>query len=556
MQTPPRHFVLLGSIALSCGLVLLLLFRDRPRVAPPAVETARVPQKNSPEKETVPAVAEVPLPDGLAAEAQARGAANLLENLRRLLSRSDARPQEGLLTFKDDAAYQRFLQRARAAGLTVVDQLDGLRTARVHFDDLKALQRDMLNNPSDYSDVAANSLMRIPQVPTKEDRAKIDQVPFGNRTLEFLGVTGDHSQWGRGTTIAILDSGVSGDATFGQGRLRAIDIGLGTSAGTDAEGGHGTAVAGLAAGSSPDAPGVSPNANLLSLRVTDASGVSDIATISRAILTAVDAGAKIINISLGGYATNGTLDAAIGYARERGAIIVAAAGNDQAAQLTWPAADPRVISVGAVDAAGQQVTFSNSGPQLQMAAPGYGVQTAWLDGQRVTVNGTSASAPIVSGAIAAVMSENPGLTAQQAWEVLQKTASDSGAPGADANYGNGILNLGWAMNRKNPAYIDTAIASHYFDAANNEMDFVVQNRSGQSVGGLQLSVTTSGVANTYAISPLPAGGSAVIKVPLDISAIKTNGGVSFSTQLLNAAGTIDRVPANNRRSSSLAPIAK
>ena len=47
-----------------------------------------------------------------------------------------------------------------------------------------------------------------------------------------------------------------------------------------------------------------------------------------------------------------------------------------------------------VDAAGQQVSFSNSGPQLQMSAPGYGVQTAWLDGQRVTMNGTSASAPI------------------------------------------------------------------------------------------------------------------------------------------------------------------
>lgn len=483
-------------------------------------------------------------------------ARELLTNLERLLGRRDARRKEGLLTFKDDAAYQRFLTRANQGGLQVLDRLDGLRTARVHYDDLGSLQRDLLDHPADYADVAANFLMNIPKVPAKEDRAAIEQIPFGNRALEFLGVSGDHSQWGRGATIAVLDSGVAGDATFGQGRLRALDVGLGTTAGTDAEGGHGTAVAALAAGFAPDAPGVSPSANILSVRVTDANGSSDIFTVSRAILAAVDAGAQIINISLGGYATTTTLDAAIDYAVNHGAVIVAAAGNDQAAQLTWPAADPRVISVGAVDAAGQQVTFSNSGPQLQMTAPGYGVQTAWLDGQRVTVNGTSASAPIVAGAIAAVMSENTGLSAQQAWEVLQKTASDSGPAGADANYGNGILNLGWAMNRNNPSYIDTAVASHYYDATENQMDFVVQNRSGQAVGGLQLSVTANGTTNNYAISSLAAGADTVIKVPIDQAAVNANGGLTFSTLLINPTGVNDRVPQNNRRTSVLAPTAK
>jgi Subtilase family len=551
MKPSPRFWVLLASVALSVALLFKLLNTPAPPAeAPPATAPAKV----SPGEPTVSN--DPPVIDRSLAEAKARVARELLANLQRMLVRRDARPQEGVLTFKDDDAYQRFLTRAGEAGLTVLDQLPGLRAVRVRYDALSSLQRDLLDHAPDYSDVAANFLVNIPQVPAKEDRAKIDQVPFGNRTLDFLGVTGDHSQWGRGTTIAILDSGVSGDATFGQGRVRAIDVGLGTAAGTDSEGGHGTAVAALAAGLSPDAPGVSPSANLLSLRVTDANGTSDIFTVSRAIQAAVDAGAKIINISLGGYGTTSTLDAAITYASERGAIIVAAAGNDQAAQLTWPAADPRVISVGAVDAAGQQVTFSNSGPQLQMTAPGYGVQTAWLDGQRVTVNGTSASAPIVSGAIAAVMSENPGFTPQQAWEVLQKTASDSGAPGADANYGNGILNLGWAMNRNNPAYLDTAVASHYYDATNNEMDFVVQNRSSQPVGGLQLNIAAGGVTSTYAISTLGSGASTVIKLPVDQNAIRANGSINFSSQLVNPAGITDRVPSNNRRSSTLAPVAK
>ncbi|MEO7412646.1 MAG: S8 family serine peptidase [Opitutaceae bacterium] len=550
MKPPLRHVVLLASLALSCWLFLRLRHNPTSDLPTATVATPKIAA------EKVTGLTELTRVDRSAVEARAQLAGEVLANLQRLLVRRDARPQEGLLTFKDDDAYQRFLARANEAGLTVLDQLNGLRTVRVRYGELGALQRDMLDHSPDYSEVAANFLMNIPQVPSKEDRAAIDQVPFGNRTLEFLGVTGDHSQWGKGTTIAIIDSGVSGDPTFGQGRLRAIDIGLGTTAGSDAESGHGTAVAALAAGFSPDAPGVSPAANLLSVRVTDANGTSDIFTVSRAIQAAVDAGAKIINISLGGYSTNRTLDAAIAYASERGAIIVAAAGNDQAAQLTWPAADPRVVSVGAVDAAGQQVSFSNSGPQLQMAAPGYGVQTAWLNGQRVTVNGTSASAPIVSGAIAAVISENAGFTAQQAWEVLQRTASDSGAPGTDASYGNGILNLGWAMNRNNPTYIDTAVSSHYYDAANNEMDFVVQNRSGQPVGGLQLNVTTSGTATTYSIATLAAGASTVVKVPLDQNAIKANGGITFATQLVNPAGTTDRVPANNRRTSTLTPVAK
>lgn len=551
MKPSPRFWVLFASVGLSCFLLFKLLTKSSPEIAPLSARTSAPIAAQA-----IPAAGDPPAVDRSAVDAKARVARELLANLQRLLGRRDARPQEGVLTFKDDEAYRRFLARAGQSGLTVLDQLPRLRAVRVRYDALDSLQRDMLANAADYSDVAANFLMNIPQAPAKEDRANISQVPFGNRALDFVGVTGDHSQWGRGTTIAILDSGVSGDPTFGQGRLRAIDVGLGTTAGTDSEGGHGTAVAALAAGLSPDAPGVSPGANLLSLRVTDANGTSDLFTVSRAIEAAVDAGAKIINISLGGYGTASTLDAAIAYANDRGAIIVAAAGNDQAAQLTWPAADPRVVSVGAVDAAGQQVTFSNSGPQLQMTAPGYGVQTAWLDGQRVTVNGTSASAPIVSGAIAAVMSENPGFTAQQAWEVVQKTASDTGAPGTDANYGNGILNLGWAMNRNNPSYFDSAVASHYYDAANNQMDFVVQNRSGQPVGGLQLNVNAGGVGTTYSISTLGAGASSVIKVPIDPAAVKANGSLTFATQLVNPTGVTDRVPANNRRTSTLAPTAK
>lgn len=475
----------------------------------------------------------------------------LVAKLARALARPDVRPNETVLTFKDDAALARFLARARNAGLTIIGELDSLRAVRVGFRDLRALQDELAQNSGDYSDLSGNYTFNVPQIPAKQDRAAVNEIPFGNSTLDYLGITGDRSQWGRGVTIAVLDTGVAPDRTFGTGRVSTLDIGFGTAPGTANDDGHGTSVASLAAGMAPDAAGVAPGANLLSIRVTDASSSSDIFSISQGILAAVDAGAKVINISLGGYATNNVLESAITYATDHGVAIVAAAGNDQAAQLAWPAADPRVVSVGAVDKAGQQVTFSNSGPQLQLTAPGYGVQTAWLNGQRAYVDGTSASAPLVAGAIAAVMSQQPSLTAAEAVQLLDRTANDAGVPGADSAYGHGILDVGWAMNANNPTYVDTAIASHYYDAANNQMDFTVQNRSGQAIAGMTLNIAAGTTSSSYLIGNLAPGQSQVVKVPVDAAQLSSAGQIQYTTTLINPLGVNDQVSANNRRSSVL-----
>ncbi|MSU67898.1 MAG: peptidase S8, partial [Opitutaceae bacterium] len=228
---------------------------------------------------------------------------SLLSALQRLLATRDTRTDEALLTFKDPAAYRRFLARAKAAGLIVLGELPSLRAIRVRFDSPEALGSDLAYHAADYAGLSANALVHVPSVPvtpSKEDRADVTHVPFGNTALAFLGVPAEHSQWGKGVTIAILDTGVLPDTTFGSGRLRTLDIGLGTVAGRGEEDGHGTAVAALAAGSDDDAPGVAPAASLLSIRVTDTRSTSDTFTIAHAVVAAVDAGAKIINVSLGG----------------------------------------------------------------------------------------------------------------------------------------------------------------------------------------------------------------------------------------------------------------
>ncbi|MBS0631183.1 MAG: S8 family serine peptidase [Verrucomicrobia bacterium] len=545
---PRIRLTLILLIVAFIAALLLVVRVATPPVPPP---TAAVPGSAAAPVAAAPDAA----PDTLA-QAKADAARQLRPQLKKILTRRDARPQEALLTFKDADAYRRFLDRAQQLGLTVLGQVDALRTVRVRYPSLTALENDLLANGADYADITANYYISVPEIPAKAERAAVNQIPLRNGTLAFLGAAADRSTWGRGTTIAVLDSGVAPDPTFGAGRVQYLNVGAGTLPGNGAEDGHGTAVAALAAGLSADAAGVAPAASILSIRVTGTDGTSDLFTVAQAILAATDAGARIINLSLGGYQTTPFLEAAIGYAVDRGTVLVAAAGNDQAAQLAWPAADPRVISVGAVDAAGQQVAFSNSGPQLQISAPGYGVQTAWLDGQRVYIDGTSASAPLVAGAIAAVMSQNPGFTANEAWAVVRQTASDAGAPGADPDYGNGILNLDWAMNVATPGRTDPAVSAHYYDQATGQMEFIVQNRSAQAVSGLGLDVDTNGATTRYRIPDLTAGASYVVKIPVDQKALAASGSLTFTSDLVTPFGLTDANPANNHRSSRLVPPAK
>ena len=475
--------------------------------------------------------------------------AALMADLLRDLANPEARQGEAILTFTSAEALQRFLARAGKSGLTVLGSIDDMLTARVKFADLAALRDDMRANPGDYQDAGGNYYVHIPGVPAPEDRPAQAEVGFGDGALAFMGVRGDHSQWGKGVTIAVLDSGVEAHTTFGN-RLRVLDIGQGTKGSADVDG-HGTAVAALAAGSGAGSTGTAPAANVLSIRVTGADGFSDIFTLSQGIRAAADAGAQVINISLGAYEESPLLSQAIGYAYEKGAVITAAGGNDTASSLTWPAADPRVVSVGSVDALGQQTSFSNSGQSLWVTAPGLAVQTAWPGEQIVSFDGTSGSSPLVAGSIAALMSQYPGMSSQQAAGVLSQYSADAGAAGRDPSFGYGTTDLGWAMNYGNPQYTDTSIASHYFRADEGLMDFVVQNRSNQPVNGLTLSINAAGAQQDVAVPWLGAGDRWTYTVPVDSAALSEAGQLQYSSRLRNLNGFVDQNPSNNQNASSV-----
>lgn len=249
MSSRQLSYVVFLAIGLMGAAVLLWIAQrsdvsDFSRNAGPPAATARIVST------AVSATPSTPVAPDLSPAARA-----LLAALQQALATGDQRPKEALLSFKDEAALRRFLERAGKNGLTVLNQSDRLRTVRVRYDTVGGLQQELAENATDLDTVSANNLFQIPQPPATQDRAELEQVPFGNETLAYLGANLDRSTWGRGVTVAILDTGVGPDATFGANRLRALDIGRGVFPGTGANDGHGTGVAALAAGLSSDAAG-------------------------------------------------------------------------------------------------------------------------------------------------------------------------------------------------------------------------------------------------------------------------------------------------------------
>jgi hypothetical protein len=120
-----------------------------------------------------------------------------------------------------------------------------------------------------------------------------------------------------------------------------------------------------------------------------------------------------------------------------------------------------------------------------------------------------------------------------------------------------VINLGCALARDDFTRVDTAVSSHYYDAAAGVMDFVVQNRSARSVTGMTLAIDTGGATRNASIPMLTPGATQVVALPVDAGTLAREGTMVFRTQLINPSGTTDAVPANNTRTSSLsAPPAK
>lgn len=249
---------------------------------------------------------------------------------------------------------------------------------------------------------------------------------------------------GAGVTVAVVDTGLDATHPDLAGRvLPEIDL-LPEVTPLPEQNAHGTRVASLIAGAlnAVGMAGVAPQATILPVAALDPSGVGDSSTVAAAIIAAADAGARVINLSLGGPDRDPVLDQACAYAYAKGAVLVAAAGNSFqfGNQVQYPAASPDVVAVASVDATGTPSAFSNTGPYIDIAAPGQDVVAAVPYAGYDWQSGTSFATPHVAAAAALVAAANPALSAAQIVSAVTMTAQDDpSGNGRDDQLGYGTV---------------------------------------------------------------------------------------------------------------------
>jgi subtilisin family serine protease len=277
---------------------------------------------------------------------------------------------------------------------------------------------------------------------------------------------------GEGVVVAVIDTGVSEGQDGYFKLLQGKDFVDGDNR-PDDENGHGSHVAGTIGQKSDNGvgvAGVAPKVSILPVRVLNADGGGDTNDVAEGIIWAVDHGANIINMSLGGPTNAEVIADAVAYAYEKGVTVVCATGNDGYSDfVSYPAALPTPIAVGAVDANNTVTFYSNQGREIDLVGPGGDtgvdingdgmqdgvVQETRMDGQwsYFFLQGTSMATPHVAG-VAALVHANGVTDPDAIYRVLTRSATDLGARGWDTTYGYGMVNPVAALEMRAPRNAD------------------------------------------------------------------------------------------------------
>lgn len=273
-------------------------------------------------------------------------------------------------------------------------------------------------------------------------------VPWGVRAM--LGnSTLKQTSGGAGITVAVLDTGIDRTHPDLESRIDGCFDFTNPSNGfvkdsCDDLNGHGTHMAGIiAADGGPLGDGLygfAPQASISAYRVCDRDGNCLSDDIAVAMRAAVDSGAQIIVLGLGGESESSFIDDALAYAKDHDVLVIAAAGNDGPYDdsMDWPARNPLAVSVGALDNTLTPADFSSRGTSVELAAPGVNVESTFRDGGYAILSGTSMAAPHVAGLAALVWQKNAPHPAQATRTLLHKLAHDIAPAGTDTATGFGM----------------------------------------------------------------------------------------------------------------------
>ncbi|MBF0467624.1 MAG: S8 family serine peptidase [Desulfamplus sp.] len=302
---------------------------------------------------------------------------------------------------------------------------------------------------------------------------------------------------GKGVIVAIIDSGIDTDnqvfkSLLWLNRSEIADDGLdndGNGYVDDLNGwnfgdgdalvadksGHGSNVAWIVLKCAPDA-------TLMIMKVNSGSSNTFYTdAVVKALYYAVNSGAHVINLSLSLAQENIAVKDAVLYALKKGVMVVSSAGNSHFG-TTFPGTMHEVITVGATSPDGMNLSWNSpSGSSIDITAPGKYVETVGLGGDTVFKTGTSFSAPMVSGAIAVLLSMNSALKPQTIEKLILHSARDLGDRGRDDSFGWGVLSGSKIRKAAMPA----------INATKTTMSISKETTSNKDLSG-----TSSSVSNT------------------------------------------------------------
>jgi hypothetical protein len=539
-MTPRLRRFLPAILVLLLGLVAYRHAQDAAAIPTrlPEEETRLQPLPIKKEPRMMPAANEAPQADDEELDIEAYGS---------------CRANELILRLPTQESYEEFIKSAAENAVGIHERVDRLRAIRVRQEtsDDHANLAEVLDK---HRVVINKDLVHTPSPPkARGGISRKEALAFGDQLLVWLGVTRDNSAWGRGVKVAVLDSEIVPHPA-----LPTIAQSVDTFPAS--EGGavpffHGTAVASLIAGNHPMARGIAPGVELISIRVINEVGKCDALSVASGLLAALDHGAEIVNLSLGCSTDLPIVRDTIRLAIDAGIVVVASAGNEGQSEARYPAAYEGVIAVGAIEAGAERMVFSNLGSRLGLTAPGYGLNAAAPGDRYISFGGTSASAPIVCGAIAATMSDGTGhrLRATEAVRIVFANADDEGLPGVDPEYGSGVVNLDRIMNRNQRGRYDAAITCQRIlppgEAREEEqVEVTIQNRGTEILVNSLTEISTPGGVTKINATTFAPGAVESFRAPLkrfqDTQFMTLKSRVSLSTGA-------DLTPDNNARDAFL-----
>jgi serine protease AprX len=375
----------------------------------------------------------------------------------------------------------------------LVTQLGGVVTKDLHIINAFAaeLSPRAVRELAHYAGVRWISL-DSPLIETGTQSTCADCINTSHLKNAYIPAIGADKVWnsapylqGQGIGVAIIDSGVNGQkADFGSRIVKTVKFSPNANYASDGFG-HGTHIMGIIGGSGSQSSGtyigVAPKVDLISIKVSDDTGAGSSSDVVAALQWILDNRAtyniRVVNISLNSavnesYHTN-PINAAVEILWFNGVVVVVSAGNIGKNALFPPANDPFAITVGATNDQGTPsisddsvASFSGYGTTLDgfqkpdITAPGTNIVSVLASPQVVLakehpeavvkygkdkayfrMSGTSMSAPIVAGAIALLLQDEPSLTPDQVKYRLMATATKSGWSYNDKQAGAGYLNI-------------------------------------------------------------------------------------------------------------------